>query len=48
MNLPAHDTTSPDPSIASLLKSDTHTSQTLQQHCLAQRKRRQAKPVQIA
>jgi len=47
MNLPAHGTASPDPSIASLLKRNTHKSHSLQHHRLAQPKRRQAKPMQI-
>jgi len=29
MNLPAHGTSSPDPSISSLLKSNTHKPQTV-------------------
>jgi len=36
MNLSAHGTTSPDPSIASLLKSHTHKNHGLQRHRLAQ------------
>ncbi|QCE14451.1 hypothetical protein DEO72_LG11g1451 [Vigna unguiculata] len=47
MNLSAHGTSSPDPSITSPLKNNAHKSQ-LQRYCLAQPKPRQAKPAQTA
>ncbi|QCD78983.1 hypothetical protein DEO72_LG1g2620 [Vigna unguiculata] len=47
MNLPAHGTTSPDPSTTSLLKRNSHKS-ILRCHCLERPKRRQVKPTQTA